>query len=113
MAMGLTPSCFFGIPIKIAEARKGAWSGGRWFDAAARMKEERRVKKVDTREGLLGRWRASLRCAGRSPVGPGEECDGNERMSLRTLSGVRPCGKGLPSGRQPKSEVFVGVGWRF
>ena len=76
------------------------------------MKEERRDRKVETSAGLFGRWRASFRWAGRRPVGPGEEWEGKDRISLRTFSGVRPCGKGLPSGRQPKSEVLEGVGWR-
>ena len=112
MAMGLTPSCFFGMPISIAEERKGAWSGGRWLEAAASMNDERRDRKVETRAGLFGRWSASFRWEGRRPVGPGEEWEGNERMSLRTVSGVRPCGKGLSSGRRPRSDELEGRGWR-
>ena len=34
-------------------------------------------------------------------------------MSLRTFSGVSPCGNGLPSGSRPKSERLEGRGWRF
>ena len=37
------------------------------------MKEERRDRKVATRAGLFGRWSASFKWAGRSPVGPGAE----------------------------------------
>ena len=62
--------------------------------------------------GLFGRWRASLRWAGRSPVGPGEECEGNERINFLTLSGVSPCGKGLSVGGGPRLEVLVGEGCR-
>ena len=43
------------------------------MEAAAKMKDERRERKVVTSAGLLGRWSASFRWEGLRPVGPGEE----------------------------------------
>lgn len=90
MAIGRTPSCFLGIPMRMAEERNGEWSRGRRLEAAAKMKEERVDRNFITSAGLFGKWRASLRWAGRRPVGPGEECEGKERISFRMVSGVRP-----------------------
>ena len=65
------------------------------MEAAAATKRERAVRKALTVWGLFGRWSASLRWDGRRPVGPGEECEGKVRMSLRMVSLLRPWGKGL------------------